>query len=96
MLGGVGFLAALAAAIFWRRKILQSWFEREPEPSQELAGNEKVVGELTAKEESWELSSETKPVEMESSPIDERKKSTLKNPLSELGADVPRNWSKKP
>jgi len=60
-----------------------------------LDGNEKVVGELTAKEESWELSSDPKPVEMESPPIDDMTKPALKSPLSELGADVPRDWNKK-
>ena len=95
ILGGVAFLAFLAAIIFWRRRSLRSWVNGKAEPSQELSGSEKVVGELTAKEESWELPSDAKPVEMESPAIDDMKKPSLKSPLSELGADVPRDWNKK-
>lgn len=67
-----------------------------PDPSQELDGNAKTVRELTAKEESWELSGEAKPIEMESPLHDDMKKPILKSPLSELGADVPRTWNRKP
>ena len=95
VVGGVALLAALVAALFWRRKFLRTSVKGKPEPSQELHGNEKIVGELTAKEESWELPSATKPVEMESPPIDNMRKPSLKSHLSELGADVPMAWVKK-
>lgn len=42
------------------------------------------------------MPSDAKPVEMESPPTDDMKKPILKSPLSELGADVPKAWIKKP
>ncbi len=96
VVGGVAVIAALSAAVFWRRKFLRTLARGKPERSQELDGNENAVGELTAKEESWELPSDAKPVEMESPPLADLKKPSLKSPLSELGADVPRAWNKKP
>ncbi len=95
VVGGVVFLATLAAAIFWRRRFIRALVKGRPDPSQELDGNEKTVGELTAKEESWELSGDAKPIEMESPLSDDLKKPILKSPLSELGADVPRAWNRK-
>lgn len=80
VVGGVAFLTLAATAIWLFRRYVHVLTKGRPLPASEMEGQGRIVAEIPGKDASWELPSQSKPVELESPMSEEVKRAEMESP----------------